>query len=88
MTLANDPDLAAIEEAIVAAELPPEPGVLVGYLILTEWMSADGETYLIESAPDSQAYWKALGYVDATRASMYARVHAAQEEQDDEDDDV
>lgn len=81
--LANDEQIKAIEEAISAGEFAPGPSVLTGYVVVTEWASSDGETYLVELAPETQAYWRTLGLIEASRASAYARVRIVGE--DDEE---
>jgi hypothetical protein len=83
VTLAADESLGRIEVAIEAEDLAPAPGVLVGYLLLTEWVSSDGDTYLVESHPEEQTFWRSLGYIEAARMS----INHAHRPQDDEDED-
>lgn len=83
MTLAKDEALGRIEEAISAEQLAEQPGVLISYLLLTEWATADGEVYLVESRPDDQAYWRTLGLIEAARMSVDHAV-GRKEAEDDE----
>lgn len=87
MTLAKDEALARIEEAITAEDLAPAPGVLTGYLLLTEWVASDGEVYLVESRPEGQSYWRSLGLIEAARMSIDHSVQQMQDDEDDEDED-
>ena len=86
MALATDEGLARIEAAIEAEDLPPAPGVLVAYLLLTEWVSSDGEVYLVESRPEGQAYWRSLGLVEAARMSIDHGVQAIEADDDGDDE--
>jgi hypothetical protein len=79
VTLATDEGLGRIEVAIEAEDLAPSPSVLIGYLLLTEWVSSDGGTYLVESHPEGQTYWRTLGYIEATRISV---THSLQPDDD------
>lgn len=81
MTLAGDPNIAPIEEAIRAAELAPAPGVLTGYVLLTEWAASDGETYLVQTLPDDQAYWRTLGMLEGTKFSIRALLEPSPEDE-------
>lgn len=71
MTLAKDEGLARVEETIAENLGPYEDGsILTGYVLLTEWASADGEVYLVESRPEGQPYWRSLGLLEAARLSI------------------
>jgi hypothetical protein len=70
VTLANDPALSRIEDAIQSEQLADQPGVLISYLLLTEWATVDGDVYLVESRPEAQAYWRTLGLIEAARMSV------------------
>jgi hypothetical protein len=85
VTLATDEALGRIEAALEAEDLAPAPGVLVGYLILTEWVSSDGDTYLVESHPEGQTFWRTLGYVEAARMSIN-HSHRPEEEEDEDEE--
>lgn len=82
MTLAKDDSLARIEEAISAEQLADQPGVLIAYFIITEWATADGDTYLVESRPEGQTYWRSLGLLEAARMSVDHTVQANSSEDD------
>ena len=86
MTLAKDEALARIEEAITAEDLAPARGVLISYLLLTEWVSSDGETYLVESRPEGQVYWRTLGLIEAARLSLDHSIQHSYDDSVDEDD--
>lgn len=83
MTLAKDEALGRIEEAISAEQLAEQPGVLISYLLLTEWATADGEVYLVESRPEDQAYWRTLGLIEAARMSVDHAVMRKEAEDDE-----
>lgn len=83
MSLAADPGLARVEEAIEGADLAPVPAVLTGYFLLTEWAASDGEVYLVESRPEGQAYWRSLGLLEAARLSHAAAVRRIYEDDDE-----
>lgn len=87
MTLARDERLGRIEDAIAAEQLAPDRSILIGYVLLTEWASSDGETYLVESRPETQTYWRSLGLIEAARMSID---HGVQQENavDEGDHDV
>lgn len=80
MTLAKDEGLSRIEEAISAEQLADQPGVLVSYILVTEWVTADGETYMVESRPEGQTYWRTLGLLEAARMSVDHGVQKNQQE--------
>jgi len=83
VTLAKDEALGRIEEAISAEQLAEQPGVLISYLLLTEWATADGEVYLVESRPEDQAYWRTLGLIEAARMSVDHAVMRKEAEDDE-----
>lgn len=87
MSLATDEKLQRIEAAIESEELAPVPSILVGYLLLTEWAGSDGDTYLVESRPEPQTYWRSLGLIEAARMSIDHGVQAANQSHDDDEDD-
>lgn len=70
MSLASDERLKRIEEAIEAEQLAPENSILIGYVLATEWASSDGETYMVQSHPEVQAYWRSIGLIEAVRMSI------------------
>ncbi len=78
MTLAKDEALARIEEAISAEDLADQPGILISYILLTEWATADGDTYFVESRPEGQVYWRTLGLLEAAKMSLDHSVQQAQ----------
>ncbi len=81
MSLAKDENLSGIEEAIEQADLLGKPAILTGYLLISEWAAGDSEeVYIVESAPESQPYWKTLGFVEACRLSIAARTQVEGEE--------
>lgn len=84
MTLAKDESLARIEEAISEEQLADQPGVLIAYFLVTEWATADGDTYMVESRPEEQTYWRTLGLLEAARMSVD---HSVQQHQNGDTDD-
>lgn len=85
MTLAKDEGLGRIEEAISAEQLADQPGILISYILLTEWATADGYTYMVESRPEDQTYWRTLGLLEAGRMSVDHSVQQNQNESGTDD---
>lgn len=87
MSLAADEKLQRIEAAIEAEDLAPAPAVLIGYVLISEWAASDGDIYMIQSRPETQAYWRTLGLLKASEMSIQDDVRVVNEPDDDEDDD-
>lgn len=85
MSLATDERLQRIEAAIDAEDLAPVPSILIGYVLVTEWAASDGDTYMVESRPESQAYWRTLGLIEASRMSIQDDVRAVNQPEDDDE---